>query len=62
MEIESFIDLLKSRKSTRAYKPDPIPDDSIPKIIEAARWSPSGGNSQPWEFGTEVRGVRADRA
>jgi nitroreductase len=50
MDIENFIDLLKSRRSIRAYKPDPIPDEPIQKIIEAARWAPSGGDSQPWEF------------
>jgi FMN reductase (NADPH) len=50
MEIDQFIELLKSRRSIRAYKPDPIPDEYIQKIIEAARWAPSGGNSQPWEF------------
>ena len=50
MEIENFIDLLKSRRSIRAYKPDPIPDEYIQEIIEAARWAPSGGDSQPWEF------------
>jgi FMN reductase (NADPH) len=50
MDIENFIDLLKSRRSIRAYKPDPIPDEYIQKIIEAARWAPSGGDSQPWEF------------
>ena len=33
MEIESFIELLKSRRSIRAYKPDPIPDEYIQKII-----------------------------
>jgi nitroreductase len=50
MDIENFIDLLKSRRSIRAYKPDPIPDEPIQKIVEAARWAPSGGDSQPWEF------------
>jgi nitroreductase len=50
MEIDQLIELLKSRRSIRAYKPDPIPDEYIQKIIEAARWAPSGGNSQPWEF------------
>jgi FMN reductase (NADPH) len=50
MEIDKFIELLKSRRSIRAYKPDLIPDEYIQKIIEAARWAPSGGNSQPWEF------------
>ena len=50
MEIEKFIDLVKSRRSIRAYRPDPIPDEYVQQIIEAARWAPSGGNSQPWEF------------
>jgi nitroreductase len=50
MEIEKFIDLLRSRRSIRAYRPDPIPDEYVQKIIEAARWAPSGGNAQPWEF------------
>jgi nitroreductase len=50
MDIDHFIGLLKSRRSIRAYKPDPIPDEYIQKIIEAARWAPSGGDSQPWEF------------
>ena len=50
MDIDSIIDLLKSRRSIRAYKPDPIPDEFVQKIIEAARWAPSGGDSQPWEF------------
>src|SRR4030042_1280950 len=50
MDIDNFIDLLKSRRSIRAYKPDPIPDEYIQKIIESARWAPSGADSQPWEF------------
>lgn len=50
MDIDAFINLLKSRRSIRAYKPDPVPDEYVQKIIEAARWAPSGGNSQPWEF------------
>ena len=50
MEIDALITLLASRRSIRAYRPDPVPNESIQKIIEAARWAPSGGNSQPWEF------------
>jgi nitroreductase len=50
MEIDALITLLASRRSIRAYRPDPIPKEHIQKIIEAARWAPSGGNSQPWEF------------
>jgi nitroreductase len=50
MNYDELIELLKNRRSTRRYKPDPIPDDAIDKIIEAARWAPSGFNQQPWEF------------
>jgi nitroreductase len=47
---QALIDLLKARRSIRAFKPDPIPEGYIEKIIEAARWAPSGGDGQPWEF------------
>jgi nitroreductase len=50
MDYENFLKLVKTRRSVRAFKPDPIPDDYVEKIIEAARWAPSGANSQPWEF------------
>ena len=45
-----IIDVLTSRKSIRRYKPDPVPDDIIDKILEAARWAPTGENYQPWRF------------
>jgi len=47
---ESFLGLVQERRSIRSFKPDPVPDDYVDKIIEAARWAPSGANSQPWEF------------
>jgi nitroreductase len=50
MNYEDFLELAKKRRSIRRFKSDPIPDEYIGKIIEAARWAPSGGNSQPWEF------------
>jgi nitroreductase len=50
MDYEGFLDLVKKRRSIRRFKPDPVPDDNIEKIIEAARWAPSGFNTQPWEF------------
>jgi nitroreductase len=45
-----IIDVLVSRKSIRRYKPDPVPDEMIDKILEAARWAPTGENYQPWRF------------
>jgi nitroreductase len=50
MDYKDLLSLLKSRRSIHRFKPDPVPDDYILKIIEAARWAPSGMNSQPWEF------------
>jgi nitroreductase len=50
MNYDSFLELVKKRRSIRRFKPDPIPDEYVDKIIEAARWAPSGFNTQPWEF------------
>ena len=50
MNIDELIGFLKSRRSIRKFKPDPIPDECIAKMIESARWAPSGANAQPWEF------------
>lgn len=50
MEYIDFMKLAEKRRSSWEFKSDPIPDDIIEKIIDAARYSPSGFNSQPWEF------------
>jgi len=50
MDYESFLELVKSRRSIRRFKPQPVPKETIEKILEAARYTPSAGNSQPWEF------------
>lgn len=50
MKYDDLLELVKDRRSIRRFKADPIPDDYIEKIIEVARWAPSGFNQQPWEF------------
>lgn len=50
MQIDEFLELAKKRRSVRRLKPDPVPDELIEKILEAAHWAMSGGNAQPWEF------------
>jgi len=50
MDYDALLELVKSTRSIRRFKPDPIPDEYIDKIIEVARWAPSGFNQQPWEF------------
>ena len=39
---------LKKRISTREFLPDPVDERLVREVLEAARWSPSGGNLQPW--------------
>ena len=50
MTYNELLKLVQNRRSTRRFKPDPVPDEYIDKIIEVARWAPSGFNLQPWEF------------
>jgi nitroreductase len=38
------------RRSIRKFKPDPVPDEIIYDLLEAARLAPSGCNAQPWRF------------
>lgn len=47
---ESLLTLLKTRRSIRRYKPDPVPDELVAQLLEAGRWAPSASNRQPWEF------------
>ncbi|UCD07313.1 MAG: nitroreductase family protein [Candidatus Aenigmatarchaeota archaeon] len=44
------MECIRERRSVRNYKPDPIPEDIIKEIIEAATHAPSSGNVQDWEF------------
>ncbi len=43
------LECIRTRRSVRKYKPDPVPDDVIEKIMEAVQWAPSWVNMQPWE-------------
>jgi nitroreductase len=41
---------IKERRSIRKYRPDPVPDEMLQTILEAARWAPSWANSQCWRL------------
>jgi len=41
---------IKTRRSVRSYKPDPVPEESLKRILEAARLAPSGHNAQERKF------------
>ena len=42
--------IIKSRRSVRKYKNKMLSEDDLEKILEAARWAPSGLNNQPWRY------------
>lgn len=50
---------IKTRRSIRAFKPDPIPREVLNKILEAVSNSPSYTNTQPWEV-VVVSGKKKD--
>lgn len=45
-----LFEALQSLRAMRRLKPDPIPDNVLQRILEAAIRAPSGGNRQPWFF------------
>lgn len=45
-----FFETIRNRTSVRSYEITSIPEDTIVKIIEAARLAPSAHNRQPWHF------------
>jgi coenzyme F420-0:L-glutamate ligase/coenzyme F420-1:gamma-L-glutamate ligase len=42
--------LATGRRSIRRYKTDPVPAETLDRILTAARWAPSAHNRQPWRF------------
>ncbi len=45
-----FRDLIEERFSVRTYKPDPVPDEVLNQVLEAARLAPSADNRQPYRI------------
>jgi len=41
---------INNRRSIRAYKSEPVPEEKINKLLEAARLAPSAANRQNWKF------------
>lgn len=41
---------IEKRRSIRKFKPDPVPEEVIRALLDAARLAPSGCNAQPWRF------------
>ncbi|HEU4342567.1 MAG TPA: nitroreductase family protein [Candidatus Binatia bacterium] len=50
MNTEELMKIIRARRSVRVYKSGDVSDQQVEIILEAARWAPSGANTQPWEF------------
>jgi nitroreductase len=45
-----FSELIKKRYSVRAYKPDPVEEEKLQQVLEAARLAPTAANRQPFQL------------
>ena len=42
----NFLSLIKTRRSVRAYKPQPVPSEALDAVLEAGTYAPTGGGRQ----------------
>ncbi len=45
-----IIEAIRNRRSIRSFKPAPVPRKVLEELLEKSLWTPSGSNTQPWEF------------
>jgi nitroreductase len=45
-----FAELIRKRYSVRAYRPDPLEDEKLQQVLEAARLAPTAANRQPFQL------------
>jgi nitroreductase len=45
-----FSELIKKRYSVRAYKPDPVEEEKLEQVLDAARLAPTAANRQPFQL------------
>ena len=43
-------EIMQTQRAVRRWTAEPVPDETIERIIRAATWAPSGSNMQPWGF------------
>jgi len=48
--MNSFLELVQSRQSDRAYTDKPVENEKLERILETVRIAPSACNAQPWKF------------
>jgi len=48
--MNKVFEAIRERRSVRRFAKESVSEEKITKILEAARWAPSGKNNQPWKF------------
>lgn len=44
------LDAIRTRRTVKRYRPEPVPRDVLERILEAARWAPCHRMTEPWRF------------
>ena len=48
MDEVGLYEAMRTLRAVRRLRADPVPDDALRRVLEAASWAPTGGNAQPW--------------
>ncbi len=48
MPVNDIYEMMSTLRAVRRLRPDPIPDEVLQRVLQAACWAPTGGNVQPW--------------
>ncbi|WP_427385117.1 5,6-dimethylbenzimidazole synthase [Janibacter sp. G56] len=58
----ALADVVAGRRDIRRFRPDPVPEDLVERVLEAGHRAPSVGHSQPWRFIVVTDPATRDRA
>src|SRR5919204_4595684 len=45
-----LLEVMATMRAMRRLRPDPVPDELLERLVDAATWAPSGGNAQAYSF------------
>ena len=48
--MHDMYEMMSTLRAVRRLRPDPVPDDVLGRVLQAACWAPTGGNRQPWRM------------
>jgi nitroreductase len=48
--VEAFADLIRSRRTHKAFGSDPVSRETLDELLELARWAPNHHRTNPWRF------------